>query len=159
MSISFSTRRGVQLALAISLVVNLFGLAFIGARLWHNRVGRGVLIETESGGAAPSMRAVLREIIANLPSKDGEMLRDAFIGRLPELAMLNRQSLAAVDQVRADIAQQPFDLAKTQADMLISRDARQQIGAAIQETLLGVLPKMSDEGRRTLAQYRLGAPR
>jgi hypothetical protein len=159
MSISFSTRRGVQLALAISLVVNLFGLAFIGERLWHNRVGRGVLIETESGGAAPSMRAVLREIIANLPSKDGEMLRDAFMGRLPELAMLNRQSLAAVDQVRTDIAQQPFDFAKTQADMLISRDARQQIGAAIQETLLGVLPRMSDEGRRTLAQYRLGAPR
>src|SRR6185437_5406338 len=99
-----------------------------------------VLIETDGAGAAPSMRAILREIIANLPSKDGEMLRDAFIARLPELAMLNRQSLAAVDQVRTDIAQQPFDLAKTQADMLISRDARQQIGAAIQETLLGVLP-------------------
>jgi uncharacterized membrane protein len=157
MSLSLRTRRVVQLVLAISLAVNLFGIAFVGARLWHNHTVRGALIEADGGTAAPPVRTILRQIIASLPAKDGVILREAFIARLPELAALNRASIGAAEQVRIDIAQQPFDFAKTQADMLVSRDARQKTGAAVQETLLGVLPKMSDEGRRALAHYRLGA--
>jgi hypothetical protein len=152
-------RRVVQFALAISLVVNLFGVAFVGARLWHNHSIRGALTESDTGTSAPPIRTILRQIIASLPAQDGQMLREAFIARLADLAALNRASIAADEQVRADIAQQPFDVAKTQADMLVSRDARQKTGAVIQETLLGVLPKMSDEGRQALAQYRLGTSR
>jgi hypothetical protein len=39
--------------------------------------------------------------------------------------------------------------------MLASREARQKTAAVIQDTLLDVLPRMTEAGRRELAQYRL----
>ena len=147
--------RGLRLALALSLGVNLFALSFAGEMGWRHWGQEEAATVVDDPGEAPSLRGMLRQVIDTLPPEDAMLVREAFAARLPELVMLRRQSVRATAQVRADIAERPFDAGKTRADMLASRDVRQKMAAVIQQTLLDVLPKMSDAGRNGLAAYHL----
>lgn len=147
--------RGLRLVLVLSLGLNLFGLAFIGEEAWRHREQQTAALETDDAGEALSLRTVIRQIMDKLPPEDATLLREAFIARLPELVVLRRQSAQAIGQVRADIAQHPFDADKTRTDMLAAREARAKMASIIQETLLDVLPRMSEAARRALAEYRL----
>jgi hypothetical protein len=146
--------RGLHVAIVLSVALNLFCFAFIGAQVWRHQADERI-VQVGDGGEVPSMRAVLRQIIEKLPPEDAALLRRNFAGRLPELLVLRRESIQATDRVRADIAQRPFDAEKTRTDMLASREVRQKSAAIIQETLLSVLPGMTDAGRGELADYRL----
>jgi hypothetical protein len=147
--------RGMHVAIVVSVAINLFGLAFIGEQAWRRHVERQGALEISDSGVNSSLRAALRQVIERLPSEDAALLRTAFAARVPDLIARRRESFRAVERVRNDIAQLPFDAEKTRADMLVSSEARQRTAAAIQDTLLDVLPRMSNAGRRELAGFRL----
>ncbi len=147
--------RGLHVAIVFSIALNLFCLAFVGQQAWRRHAQERGALQIGDGGEALSMRVVLRQIIEKLPPEDAALLRAGFAARIPDLMALRSNSVQAMDRVRADIAQRPFDAEKTRADMLASQEARQKTAAVIQDTLLAVLPRMSDAGRRELAEYRL----
>jgi len=148
-------------AVGLSVALNLFFVAFLGAQFWRSQGIEGLFAPatTSNAGAGPFRRAVLRQLVARLPPEDGRVLRAGFVARLPELVRLQRQSVAAAEQVRADIAASPLDLEKLRTDMRAAREARQQLAPVIEEALLDVVPRMSDEGRRILSDYRLSQRR
>jgi hypothetical protein len=147
--------RGFRLALALSLGFNLFAAAFVGEIGWrHWGQGRVASLVDDSNDASP-LRGILRQILETLPPEDAALVREAFAARLPELMMLRRQSVQATEKVRSDIAQSHFDIDRTRADMGASREARQKMAVVIQDTLLKVLPDMSDAGRSKLATYHV----
>jgi uncharacterized membrane protein len=143
--------------MVLSLALNLFLVAFVGAQAWRARNTESMLLTASSEGGITA-HGILRQLADKLPPEDGRLLRDAFAARLPELATLRRQSVQAMDRVRDDIARRPFDADRTRADMRAAREARRNLAPVIEETMLDVLPRMSDEGRIALGQYRL-APR
>jgi hypothetical protein len=147
--------RGLHVAIVVSVALNLFCLALIGEQAWSRHVEERVALQIGDGGEALSLRTVLRQLVEKLPPGDAALLRAGFIARIPDLMALRRESVQAMDRVRADIAERPFNAEKTRTDMLASREARQKTAAVIQDTLLDVLPRMSDAGRRELAEYRL----
>lgn len=147
--------RGLHVAIVVSVALNLFCLAFIGEQAWRRHVEERVSLQIGAGEEAPSLRTVLGQLVEKLPPEDAAILRASFASRIPDLIALRRDSVQAIDRVRADITQRPFDAEKTHMDMLASREARQKTAAVIQDALLDVLPRMSDAGRRELAEYRL----
>ncbi|WP_316977396.1 periplasmic heavy metal sensor [Shumkonia mesophila] len=144
-------------AVGLSIAFNLFFAGFIGAQAWRHRHPESLLSEVIADGPVGGVvvQAILRQIAEKLPPADGHILRGAFARKFPELVPLWRQSFQAVERVRADIAERPFDGDKTRTDMLAAREARQQVSPLIEGILLDALPRMSDEGRLALSQYRL----
>ncbi len=149
--------RWTHVAIILSVALNLFLVAFLGAQIWRLRHPGGVLALATSRGLATGAvtQLVLRQLIEKLPPADAAIFRNAFAARLPEMIMLQRQSIEAMEQARTDIARLPYDNDKVRADLNAGRAARQKIGPLLEETLLDILPRMSEEGRRTLSEYRL----
>jgi hypothetical protein len=141
---------------AASLALNCFFLAFAGAQQLRARHPERILAivgsDRISGAIAESILAQLPE---KLPRADGELMRSAFAKNMPDLITLRVQLAQADEQVRADVARRPFDNERLRADMLKSRMIRRQFGPLVEEMLLEVLPKLSDEGRLAISQYRL----
>jgi len=151
--------RGLHVAIVVSVALNLFCLAFIGEQAWRRHLEDRVMLQIGDGGEALSLRGVLRPLIDKLPTEDAAQLRAGFAARIPDLMAVRREAAQAMERVRADIAQAQFDPQRTRTDMLAAREARQKAAAIIQDTLLEVLPQMSDVGRRQLAEFRLLAGR
>lgn len=141
---------------AVSLALNGFCLAFIGAQVLRLRHPDKVLAVV---GGDRVGKAIAESIMAQLPGKlpdaDGQLLRKAFAAKAPTLSALRIQLAEADEQVRADLARQPFDEERLRVSMVQSRAIRRQFGPLIEDMLLEVLPRMSDEGRLALSQYRL----
>lgn len=146
------TPRRLRRILIASLAANVFLLGFIGAEAWRARHrGDGL-----GAGALPG--AILPRILERLPPPDGRLLRDAFARRLPELVERRRGSRQATERLRVEIARTPLDPEGVRRAMREAREARARVGALVQEILVDALPRMSDEGRRTLGEQRLLRP-
>ncbi len=143
--------------LGLSIGLNLFFAAFIGAQAWRIRHSEGFLPVTGSNSLATGaiIGSIVQQIASKLPPDDARTIHDAFAAKLPELIALQQQSRQAIEQLRVDIVQRPYDNNKSRTDVLTAREARQKLGRIIEETLLEVLPRMSDGGRLALSQYRL----
>jgi Heavy-metal resistance len=148
----------LHVAIVVSIALNLFCVAFIGEQAWRSHAEEHGAMQIGAGGGPLPLRTLLQQINGNLPPEDAALLRSEFAARIPDLITLRRNSVQAVERVRVDIAQQPFDPEKTRRDMLLSQEARQKTAAVIQAALLDVLPRMSDQGRRQLADYRILLP-
>ncbi len=138
---------------ALSVALNLFFLAFVGARMWHAGDATRDLV------SGVVVRVILQRVTDSLPPDDGRILQQAAAARLDRLSHWQQQSREAAEQVRRDIAATPFDLERTRADLLAARQTRQQLSPVIEDILLDALPRMSDEGRRVLSEQRLSPVR
>lgn len=153
--------RWIHWAVGLSIALNLFFAAFIGAQAWRNRHPEGIFTVATTGILARGAigEGVLKQLMSQLPADDGRILQDALGPKLPEVMAWQRHLAEAMERVRADIAQQPFDKDRLRADLLAAREVRQTISPLIEEVLLDALPRMSDRGRIVLSQYRLLARR
>lgn len=133
--------------LAVSLALNVFLAAFIGVQAWRLHHVRGAMVA----------ESLFKQIAERLPSEDRAILRRAFLVRAPSLMAAGARSREAMEQVRADIDHVPYDDAKLRADLEAAREPRQRMGQLVEEILLESLPKLSDQGRKVIGEYRLGA--
>lgn len=139
-----------------SLALNAFILAFAGAQTLRARHPEKILAVVGTDRVAGAIAAsIMAQLPEKLPAADGELLRKSFAAKVPELAALRAQLSQADEQVRVDVARLPFDNERLRADLLKSRMLRRQLGPLVEEMLLDVMPKLSDEGRRAISQYRL----
>lgn len=148
--------RRTRWLIGLSVALNLFFLAFFAAQSWRVVHGGPLAMIARPGlGSGGVAETILQRIAGQLPPDDARVFRQAMQSRLPEVLRLQRQSLAAMEQVRADVAARPFDAEKTRADMQAARQLRQQIAPLVEAALLEALPRMSDAGRRALGEIRL----
>ncbi len=148
-----------RIAVGVSLGLNLFLLGFVGARSWplaEQQAASPATLTADRTAAAP-LREALRQLAVNLPPEDGRLLRQSFASRLPELILLHRQAQAAAERVRADIGRPSLDVEGLRSDLKAAHEARQKIAPVVDEILLEVLPRVSEQGRKTLSQFRLAA--
>ncbi len=140
----------------ISIALNLFFAAFLGAQAWraHHRPPEAELAG-ERGGFGQGM---LRQLAETLPPADARLLRNAFLTRLPAILADQARARDGLEQLRSDIGQASLDLDKVRADLQPIQEARQNSRMAVEDALIEVLPRLSPEARLTLSQYRF-APR
>lgn len=131
--------------LAVSLAVNVFLVGFIGVQAWRLRHLR----------ASAVVESVFKQVGERLPPDDRSILRRALQSKAPALIAAGRQSKEALEQVRADVGREPYDDAKVRTDLAAARDARQRMGALVEEILLETLPQLSEAGRKTIGDFRV----
>ena len=152
---SVNSRRA-RWGIGLSIALNLFFAAFIGAQAWRlHHLGEVISLPRGGGLASADVQSIIEKLAKNLPPADGRLIRGAFAAKMPQLVALQAELLRTSELVHADIAQKPFSADKLQTDMNAAAVARQQIPPVIQDVLLDVLPQMSDEGRLVLSQYWL----
>jgi len=132
---------------AVSIALNLFFAAFLGAQAWR---AHQAMPEAERGLA----QGIVQQLAAKLPPEDAKLLRRTFLAKLPAILAAQGESADGLEQLRSDIAHAPLDMDKIRADLQPIRDGRQKSRAAVEDALLDLLPGLSPEGRQALSQYR-----
>ncbi|MBW6400052.1 periplasmic heavy metal sensor [Roseomonas sp. HJA6] len=151
------TPRRLRVMVAMSIGLNLFLVAIIGAQRW-----RAVQLERM---AAPNVGALEAQVLrdperglgllsAGLSERDSTILRDAIRIRLADLLVARRDFAAAVDLARSEIARDPVDLAALRESIERARRQRQRFGPLLEEIILDAVPRMSPEGRQALSRLR-----
>ena len=144
--------RWMRWALVLSVALNLFLVAFLGGQAWRMAhraaTGRGPI-------SADLTERILPRLVAHLPPADGQLVQEAFAARLPELTELQRQSREALERARLGIAQAPYDEGRVRAELIAAQEGRQKLATIVEQTLLEVLPRMSQEGRVVLSEQRV----
>ena len=135
------TGRRFQIVLFASLALNLFLVGFLVARglshAWHHEEPRGP-------------QAIVERLTRHLSGADAEVMRSAFQANQDKLAAAFSDLQQARREMRARIAADPYDpdaLAKAAADVQVKWQA---FIAALQDTILPAVGKLSPEGRRHL---------
>jgi hypothetical protein len=142
-----------RLAIGLSLAVNLFLLAFFAAQAWHPFAAEsppGLSAESE-----PLKSGFFRRLAKTLPPDDARLLGKAVLLRLPEYAAAEREVFQAMERLRTDAAERPYNTEKVKADLDALQAARQKMPPITSQLLQEVLPQMSDEGRLALSRFRL----
>ena len=134
------TGRTFQIVLFASLALNLFLVGFLVARglshTWHE----------EPRGP----QAIVERLTRHLSGADAEVMRAAFQANQDKLAAAFSALQQARREVRQRIAADPYDpdaLVKAAADVQVKWQA---FIAALQDTILPAVGKLSPEGRRHL---------
>lgn len=154
------TPRRLRVILAVSIALNLFLAAFVGAQRWKavrlERLALPAAGFLEGEGMRDPEGAVQR-LGTTLPRADAALLRRAVLTRLDALAEARRGFAAAVERTREEVARNPVDPTALRAAIEEARRQRQRFGPLVEEILLDIVPRMSPEGRQVLARYRGGA--
>lgn len=154
------TPRRLRVILAMSIALNLFLAAFVGAQRW-----KAVRLERQAppaagfleGGGVQDPEGAVQRLATTLPQRDAALLRRAVLSRLDALTEARRGFALAVERTREEIARTPVDPAALRAAIEEARRQRQRFGPLLEEILLDIVPRMSPEGRQVLARYRGGA--
>ncbi|MBB6252392.1 periplasmic heavy metal sensor [Nitrospirillum iridis] len=147
----------LRLALILSLALNLFLLAFVGAQQWRQQAALRALPPSIARTPAGNVLATLfGQLAAQLPPDDRRLLRSAILSHTPQLEQTQARFAAAMDQVRTEIDRTPLDTAALRAAMAQAREQRQPLGPVLEDIVMEVLPQMSAEGRHILSRYRGG---
>ncbi|WP_186455772.1 periplasmic heavy metal sensor [Nitrospirillum pindoramense] len=145
----------LRLVFILSLALNLFLLAFLGAQQWRQRAVLGALPPTLARSAAGNALAtIIGQLAEQLPPEDSRLLRDAILSHMGQLEAAQGRFADAMSQVRAEIDRTPLDPDALRAAMAHAREERQPISPVLEDIMMEVLPKMSPEGRHILARYR-----
>mgnify|MGYP001555972778 CR=1 FL=1 len=151
--------RWIKIALVVSIAFNLFLAAILGVGLYRrhaeSRLAEQAAVGTESG--APTARALARAL-AVLPPADAVLLSDAVARHRRELAVAAFAFARAMRETRAALAADPVDADRLRAALEEARRRREAFGPILEEILLDAAPKMSAEGRATLAQLERRRP-
>ncbi len=145
-----------RFAVGLSIALNVFFAAFLLAQTWKAHQAETVPVIATGNGFERDMpgREIVRQLARKLLPDDAHLLREAFRARLPQLIELRRAARRAADKVREDIGESTLDIDKLRRDLVAGREAREKIRPVVEDILLDVLPRMSDQGRQILSQYR-----
>ena len=151
----FAQGRVVRIALAASLAVNIFFVAFVGAQLWRSRTDLPSFVgdSAQTPGLAVAQMALQRAADA-LPANDRAALRQALMARIPVLRETQEQYLQAAEAARKEVSRTPIDPAALRSSIDAAVVARQKIAPIIGDLLADAILHMSDEGRQRLSTYR-----
>jgi uncharacterized membrane protein len=150
------TRSPVRIALVASLALNLLLIAVVGGQQLRRLVAGFPVDEpvgfwSEDGSPTPAVA----QILAALPTGDAALLREAIAAHREQLAGIRAEFARAMQGVRAEIARTPADAERLREAIETARRARQAFGPILQAILLAAVPRMSEQGRQVLSQYRL----
>jgi uncharacterized membrane protein len=143
--------------LAVSIALNLFLVALVGAQRWRavqqQRMAVPVIGALERRGLQDP-QGTLQQLAGRLPRDDAALLLGASRERLAELLSARASFISAVEQAREEIARDPVDSFALQAAIAEARRQRQRLGPVLEDILLDAVPRMTPEGRRVLSQMR-----
>lgn len=145
----------LRVILAVSIALNLFLVALVGAQRWRaaqvQRVGTPAASLVEGRGIRDP-EGTLQEFVARLAPDDAAILQGAARARLGELLNARRDFVAAVQRTREEIGRDPVDPTALREAMAEARRQRQRFGPLLEAILLDAVPRMTPEGRRALSR-------
>lgn len=132
--------RTLQIVLFASLVLNVFLAGYVIARAvapdWHR---------PKSGPDA-----IVERLSSQLPSSDADTLRAAFESNRSKLDALWSALQSSRREVRAKLIAEPFDQAAFAQGVAETRAKHDAFFAAVSDTVVQAVGKLSPEGRRKL---------
>lgn len=135
-----------RIALALSVILNLFFIAVIGGYVWRNRIA--------GMGGRPPFAAALARAEAGLSPRDAKAFDAAIRQGVPQYIAaawrLRQTRLAVRDQVTAE----HFDPEKTRAALNDWQSAWNGFLSTFDDSLIKALAQVSPEGRRKLVAQR-----
>jgi Spy/CpxP family protein refolding chaperone len=140
--------RSRRSALSLSILLNLFLLAFLLAQ--HLRP-----LHPHAPDEHGEFARVIGEMSAALSPEDAARLHAAFTARTAELEAAHRAFGTAMAEVRARIAQTPFDPAQLRAAMDAAGQQRQAMGQLFASVILAAVPEMTPAGRLALSRMHV----
>ncbi|WP_439594893.1 periplasmic heavy metal sensor [Falsiroseomonas sp.] len=140
----------LRLALLASLALNLFAGGYLAAQAW-----RGAAPAEIAGLALELSERPLRRLMEALPEADAAQLRQAFVPRRQAVLarfMAQREALMAV---RRELLREVVDPASLASTLAVVQQGRADLAVELAALVQEVAPRMSPEGRRVLAEFRL----
>jgi uncharacterized membrane protein len=141
--------------LVVSIAVNLFLAALVGAQRWQAVQLRRMAVPAISALERQGLQApetTLERLGAALSRDDAAILLGAARARLGTLLSMKADFVAAAEHVRREIARDPVDPAGLRVAIAEARRQRQRFGPLLEDIVLDAVPRMSPEGRRVLSQ-------
>ncbi len=152
----------LRVILAVSIALNLFLVALVGAQRWRAVQVQRMAMPAHSlveGRGIADPEGTLQEFLARLSPDDAAILQGAVRARLGDLLNARRDYVLAVARAREEIARDPVDPAAVREAIAEARRQRQRFGPLLEGILLDAVPRMTPEGRRALSRTPgVGAP-
>ncbi len=145
-------RRTFRWLLPVSLSLNVFLAVAMAVHL------------TSSPGFGPPPPLprpdrIAEEIAATMSPADGDILRQVFASRAPQLAKGPASFHALQDGIRQVMAAPTFDAEALRAVFAEGRRGRASMDDAVEASLIEAATRLSPEGRRKLGEWRPGPQR
>lgn len=137
-----------RIALALSVILNLFLIAVIGGYVWRNRI-------VDIGGKPP-FAAALARAEAGLSPEDAKAFDVAIRQGMPQYMAAAQRLRHARLAVRDQVVAEHFDPEKTRAALNDWQSAWNGFLGAFDDSLIKALAQVSPEGRRKLVAQRRG---
>lgn len=141
--------------LVVSIAVNLFLVALVGAQRWQAVQLRRMAMPAISALEKQGLRepeTMLEQLGAGLSRDDAAILLGAARARLRALLSVKADFASAVERAREEIARDPVDPAGLRSAIAEARRQRQRFGPLLEDIVLDAVPRMTPEGRRVLSQ-------
>lgn len=135
-----------RIALALSVILNLFLIAVIGGHVWRSRIA-------ERGGR-PAFAAALARAEAGLSPADARAFDAAIRQGGPQYIAAARRLRQARLAVRDQVVAEHFDPEKTRAALNDWQSAWNGFLSGFDDSLIKALAQVSPEGRRNLVAQR-----
>jgi len=140
-------RSRAKIFLVVSIALNLF----LGGMMiaWHMR-------PPPPPPPGPWFERMIQRMSMDLAPADRDLLQASYQAHRPDLDRMDKEVVAAREQVGAAMRAEPFDPAALEQAMANARDAREPVVEAVEQAVAEAAAKMSPEGRKKLADWRKG---
>lgn len=136
------TRKWLRIALPISLVLNMFLLAFVG--------GQMLRATPEVPRGDDPLARILAVAEATLPASDARSFRETLLKEEPRYARAVRKVTEARREMLKQMSADPYDPVATLAALSAMQSAWTEFMDAIGGPLVDAIGQISPEGRRTV---------
>ena len=136
------TRKWLRIALPISLVLNMFLLAFVG--------GQMLRATPEVPRGDDPLARILAVAEATLPASDARSFRETLLKEEPRYARAVRKVTEARQEMLKQMSADPYDPVATLAALSAMQSAWTEFMDAIGGPLVDAIGQISPEGRRTV---------
>jgi hypothetical protein len=147
----------LRVIVVISIALNLFLVALVGAQGWQAIQLRRMAVPAISALERQGLQdpeGTLERLGGQLSRDDAAILLGAARARLGALLSVQADFVAAVERTRAEIARDPIDPDGLRAAIAEARRQRQRFGPLLEDILLDAVPRMTPDGRRVVSQMR-----
>ena len=136
------TRKWLRIALPVSLVLNMFLLAFLGGQMLRAR-------PEVTRGDDPLAR-ILAVAEASLPASDARSFRQTLLKEEPRYAQAVMKVTEARQEMLKQVSADPYDPVATLTALSAMQGAWTEFMDAIGGPLVDAIGQISPEGRRTM---------
>lgn len=136
------TRKWLRIALPVSLVLNMFLLAFLGGQMLR------ATPEVQRGD--DPLARILAVAEATLPASDARLFRQTLLKEEPRYARAVRKVTEARQEMLKQMSADPYDPVATLAALSATQSAWTEFMDAIGGPLVDAIGQISPEGRRTV---------